>query len=412
MPDMRPRGQDVLGVLDMGTSKVVCLAVAVRPARRRGEVPVPTCLGVGHQRSAGVRDGVVVDVAAAEEAVRAAVSQAERQGRVRLDAVLLALGGARLRSLSFAAHATTARGTVRHGDLARILADAHAYAERDGQALLHLTRRGYRLDDAPCGDDPRGMAARRLTADMHAVVADPGAVRHALLVAERSHLTVDGLVAAPYASALAVTTPDERQLGVTVVDLGAGTTGMATFVDGMFVHGEVLARGGHTLSVELAKIFRAQVAEAERIKTLYASLVNVPSDAVHKVAFARVDDGAVATATRSEITRIVTPPVVALLTEIATRRTAVGAERLPVVLTGGASQLVGLVLCAARVFDADVRLGRTATLPGMGPDADTPAFATAVGLVRAALDATRLPAASSRVPGPVQALAAWLSGAS
>ena len=371
------RGGDIIGALDIGTSKIACLIFEIE--RGGGGARI---LGVGHQRSRGLKSGVVVDASAAELAIRAAVAQAERAAGATLRDVYVAITCGRLASLSFAAHGQITGGSIGDGDIARVFDGARAYAERDNRVLVHMNRKAFRLDGVIGGDDPRGMAAAKLSADMHAVTADEGAVRNVLHVVERCHLSVAGLVAAPYASALAVTSEDERRLGVTVVDMGGGTTTLACFSDEQFLHCEVLATGGHHLTFDIAQNLRAPLAEAERIKALYASMVNAKSDVSDRFSYAATGepDGGLRELTRAQLADVVRSRIESLLQEVVSRVRAAGLDGHPVVLTGGASQLAGLAASAARFFEVPVRLGRPQSLPGLVVGADNPAFAAVVGL--------------------------------
>ncbi len=413
----------LVGVVDVGTSKIVCLAVEMRQAARNraknsanGEAAELQCLGIGHRQSAGMRGGVVVEPLALETAVRDAVAAAERAARQELHEVFVSLSCGRLASQTFAAKAEASSGSVSRTDIDRLYQGAVSYAERDGRTLIHINRRGYRLDGAPCGDDPRGMAAREIAADIHAVTADAGPVTNLMHVIEAAHLDVKGLVAAPYASGLAVTTAQERALGVTVVDFGAGTTGIAIFADGQFVHGEILATGGHHLTFEIAKKFQAPLAEAERIKALYGSMVNAHSGVSERFSYALAGvadsetGGASGSGSRAELFEVVEPRMAALIGLVDERRRAAGAARLPVVLTGGGSQLVGLAGAVASLTGADVRLGRTIGLPGMAAGSDQPALAAGVGLARAAAEGSRMDLSGPVPGGYFASVGRWLAG--
>jgi len=232
----------LLGLLDIGTAKTVCFIVAA--ARRGREGPVDV-LGIGQQPSRGLKAGVVIELDAAEQCVRAAVSEAERAAGCELRQVLLAVACGRLKSTTFAAEATIEGRAVMDADMARLMSAGRSYVERDGRALLHMNAIGYRLDAAQGIADPRGLAAKVVSVDLHAVTADDAPLRNLVHVAERAYLSVIGLVPAPYASALGVTTPEERKAGVMVLDFGAGTTGLAVFVDGHLLASEVVPVGGH-----------------------------------------------------------------------------------------------------------------------------------------------------------------------
>ena len=373
-------GGEIIGALDVGSNKVACLIFEM-PAYAAGEARAPRILGVGHQRSRGLKSGVITDANEAETAIRSAVAQAERTAGVTLQSVYAAITCGRLSSLSFAAHAQIA-GSVGNGDIARVFEGARAYAERGNRTLVHMNRKAFRLDGAVSGDDPRGLAAAKLTADMHAVTADLGAFANLMHVVERCHLTVAGLVAAPYASALAVTSEDERRFGVTVIDMGGGTTSWAAFHEGQFANCEVLATGGHHLTFDIAQSLRCSLAEAERIKALYASMVNAKSDVSDRFSYSPSphSESGCQQLSRADLCEVVRPRIDALLQTIATKLRASGCGGGQVVLTGGASQLVGLAAYAASYFDGPVRLGRPPALPGLATGADNPAFASVVGL--------------------------------
>jgi cell division protein FtsA len=396
----------IVGVVDIGTSKIACLICEVEGASLR-------ILGLGHQRSRGLVAGAVSDSAEAESAVRAAVAQAEREASVRLEAIYVAITCGRISSRVFSAHAEIGPAGVAEADIARLYAAARAYAEHDGRSLLHLNRLAYRLDGELSGADPTGMAAARLTADLHAVTADEGALRNVVHVVERSYLSAAGLVAAPYASALAVTTEDERRLGVTVIDLGSGTTSWATFGAGNFENCGVLATGGHHLTFDIAQNLRTSLAEAERIKSLYGTIVNAKSDVSDRFSYSVASEGedGVFQTTRAQLTEFIRPRIESLLQLVAEKLPAESSGR-QVVLTGGASQLMGLAGVASTVLAASVRLGRPQPLTGSAIGADNPVFAAAVGLVLAASDGDEhAPDRRSQAQGYLTRVGRWIGGA-
>ncbi len=236
-------GGSIVAALDIGSSKVCCLIAAVTPTgsalhELRGGDGAPwkiVALGVGHQRSRGIEAGAVVDPAAARNAVRLAVSQAEQMARLELRSLHIGVGCGAPRSRTFHACVDLTAGAVEAKDIAAIDDGARAYACRGGGHLLALERLGYRLDAGGRVLNPAGMAGRQLHADHHAVVADEGALQNLAALVEACHLEVAGHVPAAMASALAATTMLERQRGVTCIDMGAGLTQMAAFVDGHLV---------------------------------------------------------------------------------------------------------------------------------------------------------------------------------
>jgi cell division protein FtsA len=379
-------GAGAVGLIDIGTTKVVCLIAAEAGA----DASHARIIGVGHQRSRGVKAGVVTDLDAAEQAVRTTIAEAERMAGVTIEDVHVAVSCGRLTSQSFAAKATIERGVVGDADIARLMAGGRAYAEREGRTLVHLNRLNFRLDGASGISDPRRMAGRRLVADLHAVSADDAPVRNLMLLVERCFLSVTGLVAAPYASALAATSAEERRLGVTCIDIGGGTTSIAVFANGQFVFADAVPVGGDHVTFDIARALQCPLAEAERIKVLYGTLVIAPSDEHEVFAYplAGEEEGSSHSMTKAQLALVVRPRVAALVEHICDRMERAGVRAQPgnrVVFTGGGSGFVGMREFAMGVLGRPVRVGRPQAVVGLPQSFSSPAFATAVGLHAAAI---------------------------
>lgn len=369
-----------IGLVDIGTSKVACLII--EPSGTGWRIA-----GAGHQRSRGLKAGVVTDIEDAEKSLRAAVSQAERAAGLQIAEVYVSVACGRLRSQNFAAHADVETGIVTDNDIARAMAGGRAYAERDGRMLVHLNRYGFRLDGAGGMRDPRNMAAERLTADLHAVTADEAPLRNLLLVVERCYLAVAGIVAGPYASALAATSEEERRLGVTAIDFGAGTISIAAFADGQLIHCDVMPVGANHITFDIARGLQTPLAEAERIKALYATLAGAPSDEHEIFSYPLTgedDDGVPGHTTRSELAKIVRPRVASLVAQIGERLERSGIRAFTgerIVLTGGGSGLVGIGPFAANMLGRPVRVAAPPSwLPG---NLSSPAFGCVAGIYAA-----------------------------
>ena len=328
-------------------------------------------LGVGHLRSRGIKAGVIIDLAEAEATVRAAIAQAERAARLTLEEVFVSVSCGRLQSSNFSASVDISGGVVRSDDIDRLMAGGHAFAEREGRTLIHLNRIGFRVDGAAGSHDPRGMAASRLSADLHTVAADEAPVRNLMLVVERCYLNVRALIATPYASALAATSEEERRLGVTCIDIGGGTATVAAFADGHFIHAATVPVGGHHITLDIAQSLQTPLAEAERIKTLYGTMVLAQSDEFETFSYALAgeEDGARGQATKAHLAGIIRPRVAGILGMVRERLDKAGVSSFAgerVVLTGGASALVGLGEFAANTLGRPARVatpgavGRTA----------------------------------------------------
>jgi cell division protein FtsA len=372
-------------VLDIGTAKV-CTVIAAETTT--GGL---TLLGLGHQRSRGLKSGTVIDPQEAEHAVRAAVGQAERMAGVSLDRAVVSVSCGRLRSTGFRARAPIEAGVVTATDVDRLLAGGAAYIGRPGRTVLQLTRSDWQLDDATGIPDPRGLAGSELAVDLVAVTAEDGPVRNLVGVVDRCHIATERLVAAPVASALAVSSEEERRLGVLVVDMGAGVTSLAAFAEGRLVHLETVPVGGNHVTFDIARELVTSVAEAERIKTLYGTLIAAASDAAEHISYPCLgedESGQTHQTTKAALRGIVAPRVAGLLDLLTERIREAGLEPFAarhVVLTGGASQLPGLVAAWSRRFAGTARIGRPQPIGRMPSAMCSPAFAAVIGLL--AMDA-------------------------
>jgi cell division protein FtsA len=380
------KNSEIVGLLDIGTSKVACIIAALDSPERQGEGRRVRVLGVGHLRSRGLKAGVITDLAEAEATVRAAIAQAERMAHLTLEEVFVSVSCGRLQSSNFSASVDVTGGVVRADDIERLMAGGHSFAEREGRTLIHLNRVGFRVDGAAGSHDPRGMAAARLSADLHTVAADEAPVRNLMLVVERCYLNVRALIATPYASALAATSEEERRLGVTCIDIGGGTATVAAFADGHFIHAATVPVGGHHITLDIAQALQTPLAEAERIKTLYGTMVVAQSDEYEGFSYALAgeEDGTRGQTTKAQLAGIIRPRVAGILAMVRERLDKAGVtvfagER--VVLTGGASGLVGLGEFAANTLGRPARVSKPQPTSGLPQSVCSPAFSTVAGLL-------------------------------
>ena len=391
MKPVSPRRAAVVAALDVGTSKVVCLIARLEPQgpqevlrRRSHGVRV---LGFSHTAASGMKAGSVVDLVEAEEMIRQAIDIAESGAGVQLESVVVSLSGGRIGSERFVANIDLAGGSVTEGDIARVLAAASRHSVRDGRAVLHSLPIGYSLDATTGIREPRGMLGRRFGVNMHMVTTDVATVRNLMLSVERSHVGVEAMVASPYVAGLAALADDEADLGAACIEMGAGTTTMAVFSGGRFVHADGFALGGQHVTMDLARGLNTRIADAERIKAIYGSVLTGGSDERDMISVPPVGDDEREPpqfVTREMLTRIIKPRVEEILEMVRDRLAAspfAAEPRGRVVLTGGASQLSGLADLASRILKRPVRVGRPLGVAGLPEAAKGPAFAVAAGLL-------------------------------
>ncbi|WP_417686180.1 cell division protein FtsA [Roseibium sp.] len=393
LPRMRPlpgRRAVVMSVLDVGSTKICCLIAKLTPreessvlAGRSHSVEV---LGYGYQRSRGIKSGVVVDMDAAEQAIRLAVDSAERMAGVTVESLIANVSCGRLQSEIFSATVPLAGESVSEADIQRVLSAGSSHSVTEGRAVTHALPISYSLDGNRGMRDPRGMMGQKLGVDMQVVTTEVAPVRNLELCINRGHLHVETMVATPFASGLSTLVDDETELGVACIDMGGGTTTLSVFVEGRMVHLDGIAVGGHHVTTDIARAFATRLQDAERLKTLHGSPLASSSDDrdMLTVPPLEADSDLPNQIPRSALTRVIRPRVEEILELVRDRLTASGfAGRVgkQIVLTGGASQLTGLSEVARRVLGRNVRLGRPLGVAGLPEAAKGPAFAAAVGLL-------------------------------
>jgi cell division protein FtsA len=388
---LSPRRGALLSVLDIGTTKIVCLVAKLEPAAPsdalRGRSHSIKLIGIGHQKAQGLKSGVVVDLEAVETAIRLALDAAERMAKVEIRSAIVAMTGGRLGSESFHATVPLRGQAVADHDVQRVLEAASATGARPGRAVLHSLPTGYALDASSGIRDPRGMVGEHLGADLHIVSSEQNAIRNLMLAIERCHIDIGAVVASPYAAGLASLVDDEALMGAAVIDLGGGTTGMGVFAGGHLVHVDAIAVGAHHVTMDIARGLATTLAHAERLKTLYGSTLSSPSDDRETVAVPSVDGDdrdKINHVPKSHLVRIMRPRVEEILELVRDRLRQAGfaaeASRR-VVLTGGGAQLTGLPDLARRIISKQVRVGRPLGVQGLPEAGRGPGFAAPVGLL-------------------------------
>ena len=393
-PKMRPLPQKRSGLvaaLDVGTSKVACLIARLRPRdpddvlrHRSHSIDV---LGFGHTVARGMKAGSVVDLDEAESAIRQCAELAERHAKMQLESVIVSVSAGRPASEHITASVDVAGSAVGERDIARVLTAGSRHSIRAGRAVLHSLPLGYRVDDATGVRDPRGMLARRFGIDMHVVTTDISLARNLMLAVERCHLNVEAMVTSSYVAGLSVLADDEAELGAAVIDLGAGTTSIAVFAAGQFVHADGFALGGRHVTLDLARGLHSRIPDAERLKTLYGSVLIGGSDEREMIAVPPVDDDEMEApqfVSRASLVRFIKPRIEEIFEMVRDRLAAspfAAEPRGRVVLTGGASQLTGLAGLAGQILARPVRIGRPLGLAGLPEEAKGAAFAAAAGML-------------------------------
>ncbi|WP_298918523.1 cell division protein FtsA [uncultured Algimonas sp.] len=383
---MRSGSPDTVCVIDLGSSKVACLI-----GRKDPSVGV-RLLGSGTAISGGVKAGAVVDLDAAEIGIRKAVEKAERAAGVSVHGVIVNVGLRSLTSRHLRVQTEFASGAIADRDLKRVIGSSLTELAEPDYAILHALPRDWEVDGETGIRDPRGMFGQRLGVDMHFVTAGIGPLRNLAHCIERCHLSLRSVTVSPYAAAQSVLTEDERDLGVTLIDMGAGLTTVAVFRDNTLVHVDAVGVGGRNVTADIAHGLNTPIEAAERIKLFYGSALHGARDDFEQIPCPPVAAmGELQHEPRSRLTAIIRARTEETLELVKDRLYDAGLDSYSgrqIVLTGGAAQLSGLPELTELVFNKRVRMGSPHGVFGLSDALSGPDFAVVTGLLRHAFEAT------------------------
>lgn len=364
-------------------------------------------LGSGHRASAGIKRGYVTDMAAAAHAIRDAVERAEKDTGVSVRSVWIACAGAGLASHVVSVDIEIGGRRIEDEDVEQLLIEAQDMIQPDGRKVLHAQPAHYTLDGAHGVANPRGLHAERLGVDIHVMLADGAPVRNLTEAVQNAHLDVEGVVAAPLAAGHACLTPEERELGVALVEIGADITNVAVFAGGMLLGLQAVPMGSGSITDAIASSFGIRRSQAERLKCVAGSAIASPSDHRELIPVSGpgeiggeggegVPPGPLARGAddknrivRAELVAVVTQQLGLLTAEIGKALKAIGfsgARAGQVVLTGGGAELAGMADFMQSALGQPVRIGRPPQLTGMPEAHHAPAFSTLAGLCLYAAD--------------------------
>jgi cell division protein FtsA len=366
--------------LDVGSSKIACVI-------GRAEAGGLRILGSALHESQGIRSGAVTNLELADQSIRKAVDAAEQLADLRIQDVIISVQCGQPKSLNARAERTVSGVLLDDVHLRDLLAEAKHQCREEGFETIQAAPTSYVVDQTRGVTDPRGMFCDRLGVSVHAIAVRSGPLQNLRLAVERCHLTIARQLYAPYASGVATLDPDEMSLGATLIDLGAGCTAVAVFIENAMVHAESVSLGGAHITADIAKSLSAPLGAAERIKTLYGSALATTdsgSDTIEVPLMGESFHHGVDRVRRSKLTTIIQARLEEIFEETQTRLRKSGfdvAAGRRAVLTGGGSQLPGVREMASRVLGKQVRVGWPQAFQGMAAATTGPAYATALGLL-------------------------------
>lgn len=369
---------EIIVGLDLGSTKVTAVV---------GEVDADgiTILGAGNVPCRGLRKGVVTNIEWTVRAIREAVDAAQNCAGVEIDTVYASVAGSHVRSTGSHGMCAVSGREVTRSDVERVLEAARAVPVDADRMILHVLPREYVVDNQDGIRDPIGMSGVRLQSKVNLVTSATSCVQNVVRCIERVGLDVADIVLGPLASADAVLSDDEKEIGVAIIDIGGGTTDILLYADGGIAHTSVIPVGGNNITSDLAAGLRTPTGEAERLKRNYGCALGRMIGDDEEVEVPGVGGHAPRRVPRRLLSDIIEPRCEEIFHEVRRRIEETGlleSVSAGVVLTGGANLMEGMVECAEEILGMPVRMGFPVGISGLTQLVQGPQYASSVGLLR------------------------------
>lgn len=385
MNAMKHQEQMLVG-LDIGTSKV---ATIVGVADENGDIEI---VGVGSSQCAGLKKGVVVDIESTVQSIQRSVQEAELMAGCEISSVAVGVAGTHISSLNSHGIVGVRDKEITEQDIERVIDAAGAVAIPADQRILHIIPQEYLIDDHDGIQQPLGMSGVRLEAKVHIVTCADSAVQNITKCVMRCGLQVDSIVLAQLASGYADLSKDEKELGVCLVDIGAGTTDISIYTNGAIRHTSVIPIAGDQVTNDIAVAIRTPTQNAEEIKIRYGCAMSQMIGNDESFEVTSVSDRRPMKMNRQTLAEVIQPRYEELLSLVMAEIRRGGYEEMipaGVVLTGGSSRMEGVVELAEEIFHAPVRIGVPKNVSGLHDVVRNPIYSTTVGLVQAGYSSYR-----------------------
>lgn len=366
--------------LDLGTHKTAVLLAAMQDHE-------PQVIGLGTAPAAGMRRGVVVNIEQTVQSIRRAVHEAEVMADCEIQSVVVSVSGNHVNGFNSQGMVPIRGREVTSSDIDHVLEAARAVRLAPDRHILHVLPQEYVVDDQRGIREPEGMAGVRLEARVHVQTGSTPVVENVIKCCNKSGIAVSQVIFAPLASAEAVLTAEERELGVALIDIGGGTTDLLIYEGGAVQHTWVLPLGGNHITNDIAAGLQTPPGEAEKLKQRLGCAVASAVRSDERIEVPSVGGRGPRVLSRQILAEIIEPRVEEILNlvanEVADAR-ADGHLRAGIVLTGGTAGLDHIATVAERVFHLPVRIGSPGRTGGLGDIVSGPAYATGVGLLQLA----------------------------
>jgi cell division protein FtsA len=378
----RKESKNLIVGLDIGTSKIAAIVAEMKP---EGGFEV---VGMGSAPSRGLKKGVVVNIESTVNAIQRALEEAELMADCKIRDVWTGIAGSHIRSFNSHGMVAIKDREVAQTDVDRVVETAKAIPIPTDQQILHVLNQEFVIDGQEDVREPLGMSGVRLEVKVHIVTGAVSAAQNIMKCVRRCGLEVNDLILQPLASAMAVLSEDEKDLGVCLVDIGGGTSDIAVFTQGAIRHTAVIPIAGDQITNDVAMALRTPTKEAEEIKRRYGCALRELADPQEMVEVPGVGERGPKKMSRQTLAEVIEPRVEELYSLVQAELRRSGFEELlssGIVITGGSAAMQGMVELGEEVFHMPVRLGLPSYSGGLSEVIRNPRYSTGVGLLMAGL---------------------------
>lgn len=374
--DKKHRGELIVG-LDIGTTKICAIIAEVIDNN-------VNIIGVGTNPSNGLKKGVVVNIESTVDSIRRAMDGAEEMAGCEISTVVVGIAGSHIKGFNSPGIVRIKNREIRQDDIDRVIDAARAVNLSQNQEIIHVLPQEFMVDDHTGIQDPLGMTGVRLVTNVHIVTGDATSVHNLVMCCNRAGLQVADIVLESLASAYSVLSSEDMNQGVSLLDIGGGTSDLAIFSGGSIKHTFELGLGGNNLTNDLSVGLRTPIQEAERLKDEHGCALSSMIDMNQTIDVPTVGDRQPRKVARKIMGEILEPRIEEMLVIVnqeiidSSFKDRVNAG---VVITGGTALLANIVDLAEQIFDLPVRIGYPKGVGGLTDMVDSPQFATGVGLV-------------------------------
>ena len=383
-----PRIARVFGAVNIGSFRISAMIAGLTET---GEMLV---LGSSHRAADGIKRGYVTDMAAAAYAVRDAIERAEKMANTSVTSVWIGCSGAGLASQVAQVEVEIGGRRIEAEDIEHLLVTARDVIQPDGRMVLHAQPAHYTLDGADGVADPKGLHAERLGVDIHVMLADGAPIRNITEAVQNAHLDVEAVVGSPIAAGYACLSPEERELGVALVEFGGEVTNVSVYAAGMLLGLVTIPLGSGDITDAVASAFGIRRFQAERLKCVHGSAIASPADHREMIPVNAPGEEGVGPLARhaddknriprAELVSVITQHLGVWVEEVSRALKGLGftgQRGQLVVVTGGGAEMAGLADYAQSALGKPVRIGRPQQVEGLAEAHATPGFSTLAGLV-------------------------------